>query len=60
MRGNALETTVEDSMATNIASNRPDSASITSRWLIEVVAASAWPVGRVTGADIGSFLAGTG
>src|SRR4051794_9891465 len=34
MRGNALETTVLDSMATNIARSRPDIDSSTSRWVI--------------------------
>ena len=32
--GRALETTVEDRNATNIASNIPDSASRISRWVI--------------------------
>src|SRR6478735_10726104 len=34
IRGNALETTVLESMATNIARRRPDMASSTSRWVI--------------------------
>src|SRR5580765_3176314 len=34
MRGNALDTTVLDSMATNIARRSPDMASSTSRWVI--------------------------
>src|SRR5687767_3210224 len=44
MAGSALDTTVLDSIATNIARRRPDRASSTWRWLIEPVvsAESGW------------------
>ena len=34
MRGSALDTTVLESIATNMARRRPDRASSTSRWVI--------------------------
>src|SRR4249920_714991 len=47
MRGSALETTVLDSIATNIASRRPDMASSTSRWVMAPGLASGLVAGLV-------------
>src|SRR4051794_4027978 len=62
MRGSALETTVLDSMATNIASRSPDMASSTSRWVITPESSaglSAGPAGGTTG-GAGGGGGGTG
>src|SRR4051812_38906132 len=65
MRGSALETTVLESIATNIASRSPDRASSTSRWVItpwSSAGLSAGPAGTTagttagTGCDTGCFL----
>src|SRR5512133_2686848 len=62
MRGRALETTVLDSIATNIASRRPDIASSTSRWVIAPDCSTGLTaeVGLVAPADAGTeFLMGS-
>src|SRR6478735_9427844 len=65
MRGSAFETTVLESIATNIASRRPDMASSTSRWVIGTVSSrtvssrtvsSRAGSGRVAVADTDCFL----
>ena len=62
MRGSAFDTTVLDSMATNIARRRPDMASSTSRWVIAPEVSTALPStgldgpGTATGCDTGGFL----
>src|SRR6478736_1347710 len=65
IRGSAFETTVLESIATNIARRRPDMASSTSRWVITPwlsvglsVGVSAGPdgAGVGTGCDTGCFL----
>src|SRR6478735_12238680 len=43
IRGRALETTVLESMATNIARRRPDMASSTWRWVIAPEVSTALP-----------------
>src|SRR3954451_25038543 len=57
MRGRAFETTVLESMATNIARRRPDMASSTSRWVITPwLSAAPDGAGVGTDCDTGGFL----
>ena len=56
MRGSAFETTVLESIATNIARRRPDMASSTSRWVITPPSLSAGGTRVGTDCDTGCFL----
>ena len=57
IRGSAFETTVLESIATNIASRRPDMASSTSRWVIAPLVSTAR---RRDGLDVAGLGKGTG